>query len=178
VILSGSTQAFQLLNPETLKISVKLEDIHEGKQAIILTREMVKAPSSLTVLAVIPPEVTITASRFVSVTIPVDVPTTGKPPRGIAVQEISVSPATVRVIVPGVAATQGKIKIQTEPIDLAKIAERTSFAVALRYPPHVRFEGGKPPTVEVTVKTKKKEVIPIPNQSAICVGMGNRLLDV
>jgi diadenylate cyclase len=156
VILSGPTQAFQLLDPETLKISVKLGDIREGKQAIILTREMVKAPSSLTVVAVIPPEVTITASRFVAVSIPVDVPTTGKPPRGIAVQEISASPSAVRVIVPGVAATQGKIKIQTEPIDLSKIAERTSFAAVLRYPPNVRFEGGKPPTVEVTIKTKKK----------------------
>jgi uncharacterized protein (TIGR00159 family) len=157
VILSGPTQAFQLLNPETLKISVKLGDIREGKQVIILTREMVKAPSSLTVVAVIPPEVTVTASRFVSVSIPVDVPTTGKLPRGVAIQEISVSPAAVRVQVPGAAASQGKIKIQTEQIDISKIADQpiTIFDVDLRYPPNVRFEGGKPPAVEVTIKTKK-----------------------
>lgn len=156
VILSGPAQAFQLLNPETLKISVKLGDIREGKQAIILTREMVKAPSNLTVVAIVPPEITITSSRFVSVSIPVDVPTTGKPPRGVAVQEISASPSAVRVLVPGAAASQGKIKIQTEPIDLSKLSDQTSFEVSLRYPPNVRFEGGKPPTVQVTIQTRKK----------------------
>jgi uncharacterized protein (TIGR00159 family) len=158
VILSGPPQAFQLLNPETLKISVKLGDIREGKQTVILTREMVKTPSSLTVEAVIPPEVTVTASRFVSAAIPVDVPTTGKLPRGTVIQEISATPSTVRVQVPGAAASQGKIKIQTEQIDLSKLTDQpvTRFEVALRYPPNVRFENGKPPTVEVTIRTKKK----------------------
>jgi len=156
VILAGPTQAFQLLNPETLKISVRSEDIREGKQSIILTREMVKAPSNITVVSITPPEVTITASRFVPVSIPVEVSTTGKPPRGMAVQEISASPAVVRVLVPGASASPGKIKIQTEPIDLSKLADRNRFETYLRYPPNMRFENGKPPMVEVTVTTKKK----------------------
>ena len=156
VILSGPIQAFQLLNPDTLKISLKLGDIHEGKQAIILTREMVKAPSSLTVVSVTPPEITITASRFVPVSIPIDVHTTGKLPRGVAIEEMTVVPSSVRVLVPGTAASLGKIKIRTEPIDLSKLADQTSFEVSLRYPPNVRFEDGKPPPVNVTIRIRKK----------------------
>jgi len=155
VILAGTTQAFQLLNPETLRISLKQAALREGRQTVVLTSEMIKTPSNITVAAIIPPEITVTATRLQPADVPVIAATTGRPPRGIVVQEISVTPSSVRVLIPG-AAAPGKIRIATEPIDLTRLAEQTSFEVPLRYPPHVKFGEDKPPLVQVTVKTRKK----------------------
>ncbi len=155
VILAGTTQAFQLLNPETLKISFKQTGLREGKQTVVLTGDMVKTPSNLTVAAIIPPEITVTATRLHPADIPLTVTTTGKPPRGIAVQEISVEPSSVRVLIPG-AAAPGKIRISTEPVDLAGLPDQTSFTVSLRYPPAVKFADEKPPLAKVTVRIRKK----------------------
>lgn len=155
VILAGTTQAFQLLNPETLRISLKQAALREGRQTVVLTREMIKTPSNITVAAIIPPEITVTAARLQPADVPVIAATTGRPPRGIVVQEISVTPSSVRVLIPG-AAAPGKIRIATEPIDLARLAEQTSFEVPLRYPPHVKFAQDKPPLVQVNVKTRRK----------------------
>ena len=155
VILSGTTQAFQLLDSGSLKISLKKAGIREGRQSIVLTSDMVRTPSNINVAAIIPPEITVTATRYLPVSIPLEVTTTGKPPRGIAVQKISVDPAAVRVFIPGVAVP-GKIKIQTEPVDLARLSEQTSFDVTLRYPPNVKFPDDKVPSTVVTVKIRKK----------------------
>ena len=155
VILSGTTQAFQLLDSGSLKISLKKAGIREGRQGIVLTGDMVRTPSNINVAAIIPPEITVTATRYLPVSIPLEVTATGKPPRGIDVQKMSVDPAAVRVFIPG-AAVPGKIKVQTEPIDLARLSEQTSFDVALRYPPNVKFPDDKVPSAVVTVKIRKK----------------------
>ncbi|MDI9570191.1 MAG: diadenylate cyclase [Pseudomonadota bacterium] len=155
VILSGPTQAFQLLDPGALRVVLKKADLQEGRQSIVLTSDMVKTPSNINVVAIIPPEITVTATRYLPVSIPLEPTTTGRPPRGIAVKGIEVEPAAVRVFIPSVIAP-GKIKIRTAPIDFARLSEQTSFNVALRYPPGVRFPDDKVPSAVVTVKIRKK----------------------
>jgi len=155
VILAGTTQAFQLLNPETLKIFFKQEGLREGKQTVVLTSDMVRTPSNLAVAAFVPPEITVTAARLQSADIPVTVVTAGKPPRGITVQDISVTPSSVRVLITG-AVAPGRVRIATESVNLARLAEQTSFAVSLRYPPHVKFAADQPPLARVTIKIRKK----------------------
>jgi len=155
VILSGTTQAFQLLDPGSLKISLKKAGIREGRQGIVLTGDMVRTPSNINVAAIIPPEITVTATRYLPVSIPLEVTATGETAPGDRVQKMSVDPAAVRVFIPG-AAVPGKIKVQTEPIDLARLSEQTSFDVALRYPPNVKFPDDKVPSAVVTVKIRKK----------------------
>jgi uncharacterized protein (TIGR00159 family) len=157
VILAGTTQAFQLLNTENLKISFRQTGIREGRQNIVLTSDMIRTPSNIAVVAVIPPEITITASRYLPASIPVEVVTTGKPPRGVVVQEVSVSPAAVQVLVPG-TLSPGKLKIRTEPVDFGQLPLQTGFDVSLRYPPNIKFPGHKPPAAKVTVKIGKKAV--------------------
>ncbi len=53
VMLMGPAQAFQLLHPERLKISVDLAQLRPGTQEITLTQDMVKAPSNLSVASII-----------------------------------------------------------------------------------------------------------------------------
>jgi len=41
IMLAGTSQVFQLLNTEALKVSLNLSQIQEGRQDIILTKEMI-----------------------------------------------------------------------------------------------------------------------------------------
>ncbi|MDD5169677.1 MAG: diadenylate cyclase, partial [Syntrophales bacterium] len=118
IMLMGPPQAFQLFNPESMKLSLDLSRIHEGMQDITLTANMVKIPSNLSVVGITPSRVIITASRMVSVLLPVHVATEGHLPAGLSVQKITVSPASVRALIPGILREE-EIRIRTNHIRLA-----------------------------------------------------------
>ena len=154
IVLAGPPQAFQLLNPDALRVSLDLSKVREGLNEISVTREMVRKPSNLTVAGISPARIGITVSRLVTVSLPVVVTTEGRPPAGLSVQKISVSPATVRVLIPGRLRENG-MRIRTETIDLKKVASSSSLQVRLIPPPEVQFAGGKAPTATVTIRLKK-----------------------
>ena len=75
-------------------------------------------------------------------TVPIEVLTENNPPQGLAVQKIIATPAEVRILIP--RRLRGKrIRILTEPIDLAQLDVQKAFAPSLRYPPDIQFAGGK-----------------------------------
>ena len=153
VMLTGPAQAFQLLHPESLKISLDLKQLRPGSQEITLTRDMVKLPSNLTVVSITPERIRITASRLLPLTVPIEVLTENKPPPGITVQTITVVPIEVKVLIP--RRLRGKrIRVLTEPIDLSLLDVQKIFTPALRYPPEIQFPGGKTPLIRVIVKTR------------------------
>jgi len=154
IVLAGPPQAFQLLNPDALRVSLDLSKVREGLNEISVTREMVRKPSNLTVAGISPARIGITVSRLVTVSLPVVVTTEGRPPAGLSVQKIGVSPATVRVLIPGRLRENG-MRIRTETIDLKKVASSSSLQVRLIPPPEVQFAGGKAPTATVTIRLKK-----------------------
>ncbi len=154
IVLAGPPQAFQLLNADGLKVSLDLSRVREGLNEIAVTREMVRKPSNLTVAGISPSRIGITVSRLTAVSLPVVVVTEGRPPAGLAVQKISVSPATVRVLIPARLRENG-LRIRTEPIDLKKVAASSSLTARLTAPPEVQFAGGKTPTVTVSIRLKK-----------------------
>ena len=154
IMLMGHSQAFQLMRPDELKISVDLADIQPGKQEVHLTQSMVKTPSNLTVTSINPDRITVVTSRLISLTVPIEVLTENEPPQGFAVQKISVTPADVRILIP--RRLSGKrIRIMTEPIDLAQLDVQRSFTPSLRYPTDIQFAGGKTPVVRVVVTTRQ-----------------------
>jgi YbbR domain-containing protein len=150
----GPPQAFALLNPDALKLSVDLSQIREGRNDVVLSNDMVRRPSNLTVTGITPSQLTMTASRLIEVSLPVQAVTSGSPPDGWTVQKISVSPPDVTVSIPG-RSQQNSVRIRTEPIDLEKLTASTTLDARLVAPPHIQFAGGKPPVVRVTVKLKK-----------------------
>ena len=154
IVLAGPPQAFQLLNPDGLRVSLDLSKVREGLNEISVTREMVRKPSNLTVAGISPARIGITVSRLTAVSLPVVVSTEGRPPAGLSVQKISVSPATVRVLIPGRLRENG-MRIRTETIDLKKVASSSSLQARLIPPPEVQFAGGKAPTATVTIRLKK-----------------------
>ncbi|MCX5839431.1 MAG: diadenylate cyclase [Deltaproteobacteria bacterium] len=153
VMLMGHAQAFQLLRPESLKISLDLAQLQPGRQEVALTRAMVKTPSNLTVASISPERITVITSRLISMTVPIEVLTENIPPPGLAVQRITATPAEARILIP--RKLRGKrIRILTEPIDLAQLDVQKAFTPSLRYPPDIQFAGGKMPVVRVVVKTR------------------------
>ena len=154
VTLTGPSQAFQLLNMEALKISLNLSQIQEGKQEIVLTKDMIRTPFNLSVVGIKPGRITIAASKFIHVSVPVKVITENAPAPGIIIQKITANPASVKVLAPGRMLKSG-IKIQTEPIDLNPLTSTQTFTPRLLYPPEIQFEGGRPPSVKVVVKIRK-----------------------
>lgn len=154
VMLMGHAQAFQLLHPETLKISLDLARIRPGVQEIVLTRDMVKVPSNLSVAGITPERIKVTTSRLLPVTIPVEVLTESKPPPGITVQSITASPATVKVLIP-YRLRNKRVRILTDPVDLSLLDVQRVFTPSLRYPAEVQFPGGKKPVVRVVIKIRQ-----------------------
>jgi uncharacterized protein (TIGR00159 family) len=153
IMLMGHAQAFQLLHPEELKISVDLAGLQPGKQEVPLTRGMVKTPSNLSVTGISPERITVVTSRLISMTVPIEVLTENSPPQGLAVEKITAIPAEVRILIP--RRLRGKrIRILTEPVDLAQLDVQKAFTVSLRYPSDIQFAGGKTPIIRVTVKTR------------------------
>lgn len=151
VMLMGHAQAFQLLHPDELKISLDLAELQPGKQEVTLTRGMVKAPSNLTVTSISPEKLTVITSRLISMTVPVEVLTENAPPQGFEVQKITATPSEVRILIP--RSLRGKrIRILTEPIDLTQLDIQRAFTPSLRYPTDIQFAGGKAPVVRVLFK--------------------------
>lgn len=153
VTLTGVGQAFQLLHPDSLKISVDLKQLRPGTQEIALRHEMVKVPSNLAVVGINPERISVTTSRLLPLTVPIEVLTEGSPPQGLAVQNITVTPAEAKVLIP--RRLRGKrIRILTEPLDLSLLDVQKVFTPALRYPQDIQFAGGKAPVIRVVVKTR------------------------
>jgi len=155
ILLMGPTQAFQLLHPETMRVSVDLAQLRPGTQEIILTQDMIKAPSNLSVASISPGRIKITTSRLLRLTVPIEVLTENNPPREMSVQGITASPPEAQVLIP--RRLRGKkIRVMTEPIDLSLLDVQSVFTPPLRYPPDIQFAGGKAPMVRVVVKALKK----------------------
>ena len=155
VLLRGPAQAFNLINPTHLKVSVDLASIREGKQEIELTAEMIKTPSSITVLDINPKRIVITASSLHARMVPVEIRTDGVLAAGLVLQKIEVKPGTVPVLVP--RRLRGvDIQIPTETIDLRRISATTTLTPKLLPPAEVYFEGGKTPAVEVVIRVKSR----------------------
>jgi hypothetical protein len=153
VMLVGTAQAFQLLHPDSLKISVDLKQLRPGPQEITLTQEMVKAPANLSIAGISPERIKVVTSRLLPLTVPIEVLTENKPPQGFAVQTITVTPAELKILIP--RRLRGKrIRIMTEPLDLSLLDVQKIFSPSLRYPPDIQFAGGKIPVVRVVVKTR------------------------
>ena len=151
LLLIGPEQAFRLLDPTTLKVSVDLATIHEGKQKIPLTRDVVRIPSNLSLGGIKPDAIQITAYPLIPVEIPIEVNITGEPPDGLAVRRIEVIPPSVTVLIP--SRLRGKnMPGRTEPINLREVSKTTTVVPKLIFPSEARFVNGKPPSVKVTIE--------------------------
>jgi uncharacterized protein (TIGR00159 family) len=155
VTFSGSGKAFDLLDHQSLKISLDLSKIAEGKHEIILSKELVRYPTGLSVVSISPRKIIFESVRLTSFALPIEVKTIGEPPQGIRIRRIQVLPSSVMVIAsPEVKAD--KTKILTEAVDLQKISDSQTLIAKLVIPSDIRFYEGKPPDVRIVVEVEKR----------------------
>lgn len=155
VMLQGPEQAFNLLNTADLKISVDLSGVREGRQEVDLSGDKMKMPSNISVVSITPSRISLVASRLHVIRAPVEVRTEGALPYGLVLGKIEVNPQKVEILIPG-RLRGSEIRIPTEPIDLKEVTGRKTFSSKLVVPAEIHFEGGKPPTVEVTIRVRPK----------------------
>ncbi len=155
VTLLGPVQAFNLLDPATLKVSVDLSNLAEGKQEIPLTSDMVRIPSNLSLMRVKPERIRLSAYRLYTYNAPVHVRTTGSLQKGYTLKRVAAVPETFAVLAPN-STIKRKIPIQTEEIDLSQIKENISMDARVLLPHDVRLKSGQLPSVKVVVEVEKK----------------------
>ncbi|MFA4910034.1 MAG: diadenylate cyclase [Desulfobacteria bacterium] len=155
VTLTGSEQAFNLLNPQLLKISLDMSKVHEGNQKLVLERNNLRYLPNLSVMRIEPGRIQIAAHRLVLINVPVRAQTFGKLPHGLALRQIMVTPRSVRVM----ALPQSKkdVEILTEPIDLNNINGSLTLTPRLVSPLNIQFMDNKQPQVRITIKVEQKQ---------------------
>jgi YbbR domain-containing protein len=133
-----------------------MSEIKEGRQEVTLSRDLVRRPSSLSVIAVSPEKITLTAYQMLEIDIPIEVRTRGRVAPGLALVGIEVSPETVPVMISS-KFDGGSLRLLTEPIDLGSIGETATLSAGLILPEGARFVDEKPPEAEVEIKVRRKE---------------------
>ncbi len=155
VILQGPAQAFQLFDERSLKLSLDLSALAEKKREFTLAKDMLNAPSSLTVTEIAPARIRVYASKLLSYTLPVHIVTRNSLPNHIYLQKITLNPSTIKVLIDS-RLRHEQIRIATEPIDLQKISATTTVNAKVVLPVGVSFPDGKIPSVSAVIKVKKK----------------------
>jgi len=147
--LTGSIQAFNLFDPTYMKIVVDLSEPIQGPHDIQLTKKMIKLPSNISLEKVKPAKVHIVAFKLYPKMLPVAVKTTGSVPRGTVLKNITVTPGSLKALVPN-SMLKKSLEVATERIDLSSIDETVTIEPQLKIPADVHFQDDSIPIVRVT----------------------------
>jgi len=151
ITLSGSERAFDLLDPKELKLSMDMSKIKKGEDKHYLNKDMVRKPAGLSLVNIEPKEIPLRVYKMISVNIPIQIKTNGRPPSGVTIKEMKVEPQSVSVMIPDIVDRK-KISITTEPVELKSITGTTTLIPKLIIPSEIRFPGDKPPEVKITIE--------------------------
>lgn len=158
VTLMGSKQAFDLLNKESLKITLDMNEIVEGRQDKAIRTDNIQHPSNLTVVNIKPNKINFVAHQLIRVTLPVELKTEGRLAEGLKIHKLEIDPPSVEVITQ--KENIKKVKVFTEPINLSSLTETTKLTPRLVLPPGSDFTNGKQPAVTITIELEKPQTVP------------------
>lgn len=151
VSITGSEQAFQLINPADLAISLDMSDPEPGWTELVISREHIELPPGLELNRIDPPELQIRARRLQRLELPVEVSTRGTLPDDLSLVEIRPDPDTVSVLAPEEMARIPD-RIYTAPINLSRITETGTYRASLELPEGVRLPPDAVNEVGVSVR--------------------------
>lgn len=149
ITFSGSEQAFRLLDPAALSVSLNLENIEQGENQILISENDFTLPSDIFLYDAEPREITLTARQMKEVYVPVEVRTSGKVKNRRKVESISVNPEKVKILIRENAAAPKSI--YTETIELNKINKSSTVNVKLIPPTGVRIPNNERKNVTVII---------------------------
>ncbi len=156
VTLSGTEQEFNLLKFRELKVSLDMSGIRDGENRIAISKDLIRNSAGLSVVSIVPDEISLRSYRMVQHAVPVEPKTVGKPAEGVYVRSIRVEPQSVQVVAPS-ALPRDKLNVSMEPIDLSPITEDTIVIPKLITPPEVNFPGNRIPELKVIIETERTQ---------------------
>lgn len=149
--ISGSERAFKAFDWSGLKANLDLSDVTQGRQSLFLDDDAISLPAEMSITAIEPNVVHVTAYRTEMVELPVEVKTRGELPDGYKLDGIRASIETVTVKVS--TSRAGSIKsIPTEPVDLANLNSSKSLKIPLKLPQGVWPGPETPGTINVEIE--------------------------
>ena len=156
VTLAGRARAFDLLDPRTLRITLDMSTIKAGTQEAVISDDYVRRPAGLSVIAVTPRRIELTAHQIITAELPIKVQTYGTLAPGLELGSIEISPESIPLLILP-EDKRRKLKILTEPIDLGKITQTTTLTPTLFLPAGTRFADAKMPAVKVKISLREGE---------------------
>jgi YbbR domain-containing protein len=152
VTLAGSEQAFRLLDPASLVLSLNMEDLQQGTNEFVLSADNIDLPQGITLYSIAPREIDLQAQRMKPVELPVQLQTRGQLPDGLELGPLD--PSEVRLLAP---STRNDLPVQilTEPLVLDSIAEAGSITTRLNVPAPLQLPPDQDAEVQVTVREQQ-----------------------
>lgn len=152
ITLAGSEQAFRLLDPSALAVSLNLGNLEVGNNEFLVSESDLTLPSDIHLYDADPREIKIRGREMKEALVPVEVKTSGKIPGNRTLQDISVNPESVRLLVP--EKSKAPAAIFTEPVDLNKITGSSTVSVRLVPPTGMRLPNDERRNVTVIINVE------------------------
>lgn len=159
VILSGSPQVFQRLNPEELALSIDLSDPRTDPIEISIAEEDLNLPAGIDLEDANPSFLRIQVVPMVSIRVPVRVRTTGMLPDTLELVDLHAEPDSIALMVPEQTSRSVR-EVYTETIHLDQITESGTIQVRYIPPSDARLlpDASTNVEVEVTVRSRNTPV--------------------
>ncbi len=155
VTLEGSEQAFRLLDPTELVVSLNLGNLKKGKNELALNEEDLRLPSGLILYDIEPKKITVNAIPTKIISLPVKVQTTGKLPGHLRLVSALPNPPKIMLIVPQEGNHLPKF-IYTEPVDLSSILVSTSITSQVLIPQKYKLPPDEDGELSIEINVKKR----------------------
>lgn len=156
VNLTGSERAFSAFDWNELKFRLKLAELEDGTQSVVLSDEGIELPAEMQVQQIEPNVIYITAYRTQIVELPVSVEIQGALPEGIKSEQLVPTPDRVLVRVPSRALSEIQ-SIPTEALKFSEIQSRESKEMKLVLPPNVVPIEDTPTSVTVQIPAAENQ---------------------
>ena len=149
--LAGSPQAFNVSDPTSMKISLDISNVREGRQSYSLTSDMLKIPSNLELVKLEPRKVWITAYRLRPRQLRVELISKGSLPYGYKIKSVDLSPRTISAMAPATLPARALVA-KTEPLDFSRVRSSGTVSLDLVLPAGVHLSPDEPETANVMVE--------------------------
>jgi len=133
VTFSGLEHAFNLFDIHTLKVPIDLANLPDGVHTLAIEEKDIRVPANIIVEQVSPETVTVQLRSAATVNLPVKVLTINRPPPGLQVAKISVTPESASVRIWKGEANTVNFAF-TDPIDLSTLNATKTMRQALMLP--------------------------------------------
>lgn len=148
-VIGRGNLAFTGIDSNDFKIDLDTSSLANGLNNFEITTQLIKQPLNLSIVSIEPQTVMLTAKKHYPASVNIEAQTTGEPPTGYTVSEISVTPNQVDLWIPEDLPVP--VTILTESIDLTGQTESFVAQANLVIPPTLKLQKPETSVVNVTV---------------------------